>query len=291
VSIAVVRFDRQINVPIGALDSKTHFQGAGWAKSPVDGREWFFQMQATPTGVGDVEDLYVHRYSLAGDALTYRDTMVGVGFGHCQTVNVRISAANNAQLWLGLKSYDAAHATVGERPHKVRYRAGRMERADRYVVPIYVPGNWAAPIDSPDWTITLRRPSGDTEVYEWYSEDELAQATPAKPAKPRSTLRVPKVDTYQSACALGTYEAPEGVYRLNGAATDTPQWLTQFRVDGSPTVQLETTNIVKGSGGGTLEEPEAVLTVRNEQWVGKQTSPYTKDRIVAYLPVAKVSAL
>lgn len=288
-TVSTVRFRRQITVPTAALAARTHFQGAGWAKSPVDGAEWFFQMQAQPTGVGDVEDLHVHRYSLVGDVLTYRDTMVGSGFGHCQTVKVRISAANNAHLWLPLETYNAAHETVGHKPFKVRFQPGRVARSAPDVVPIVVPGAWAAPIDCPDWTIVLRRPAGVSEVYEWYDERDVTAATVAAPAKPKRSLVVPKAAGYQGACATGPHTAPLSVLRLNGAATDTPQWLTEFRADGSPTVQLDTTDIITGSGGGTVEEPEAVLTVRREVWVGKQTSPYTKDRILAYLPLGGAS--
>jgi hypothetical protein len=280
-----VSFTDQINVPLSDLSSVSHFQGGGWARSPVDGAEWFFQLQAQPTDNADVEDLYIHRYSLIGDALEYQDTMVGIGFGHCQTTKVRVSSANNAHLWLGLETYDDDE-TVGNKPFKVRYLAGeKIKRSHDDVVPIYVSGNYATPIDCPDWTIVLRRPSGDSEIYEWYDEDELCGATEDAPAVPTFKLTVPKEDTYQGACATGPSGAPDSIYRINGAAEDTPQWLMHYRASGS-TSQLEMTNIVSGTGGGTLEEPEAVLTIRGRLWVGKQTSPRTDDRILAYLRVS-----
>ena len=132
--------------------------------------------------------------------------------------------------------------------------------------------------------MVVRRPAGDFETYEWYDERALFAATATSPAKYTKRITVPKVDKFQSACATGTYQAPGSVFRLNGMAEDSPQWLTQFPVGGL-TSQLETTNIITGSGGGTVEEPEAVLSVRGELWVGKQTSPYTKSRILAYMPL------
>ncbi len=138
-------------------------------------------------------------------------------------------------------------------------------------------------MDSPDWTIVLRRPYATTEKYEWYSENDLLDSTARKPAKPVQTLTVSKsVAVFQTACAIGKYsDDARSIYRFNGAATDSVQWLSQFRSD-APAAQMDLTNIVTGTGGGTAEEPEAVLTVRNELWVGKQTSPYTSSRIVAY---------
>jgi hypothetical protein len=277
-------FTDQVNVPVSHLDSVSHFQGGGYALSPVDGSEWFFQMQAQPTDDGDIEDLYIHRYSLTDDGLDYQDTMVGIGFGHCQTTKVRISSAGNTHMWLGLETYDDDDDQIGNKPYKVRYRPGNMKRSDDYVVPVYVSGNYATPIDCPDWSIVLRRPSGDNEIYEWYIEDELLNATKDAPAVPTFKLSVPKEDTYQGAAALGPHDAPQCIYRINGYAEDDPQWLMRFNASGS-TERLEMTHIVTGSGGGTVEEPEAVLTIRGNLWVGKQTSPRTDDRIVGYLRV------
>lgn len=283
-NISTARVARQINVPISILASKTNFQGAMWAKDPNTGAESFFQMQAKATSFGDVEDLYVHRYSLKGDVLTYQDTMIGRGLGHCQTGKARISSAGNANLWLGLEMYDAKGAKIGQQVFKIMYRKGEMSRTSKYVTRIWTGGNWASPLDCPDWTVVLRRPAGDSEVYEWYDERELFEATATLSAKPTKRITVPKADKLQSACATGTYAAPGSVFRINGMAEDSPQWLTQFPTNGL-TSQLDVTNIITGSGGGTVEEPEAVLSVRGELWVGKQTSPYTKSRILAYMPL------
>lgn len=280
--------DRQINLPLSSLAKKTHFQGAAWAKDPKTGDDWFFQMQANPVGPGDVEDLLVHRYRLNGDTLTFVDTMYGKGFGHVQTMKVRISAASNPYLYIGLEVYNSSHVQTGNQLFKVKYRKGTIDRKADGITRWYPKAGTAVLgcVDSPDWTIVLRRPYSTSETYEWYSENDLLDSTSSKPAQPRQTMTVSKsAAVFQTACATGKYSDTDvSIFRFNGAATDNPQWLTQFRPK-QPDVQIDLTDIVTGSGGGTVEEPEALLTVRDELWVGKQTSPYTSSRIVAYMPL------
>lgn len=279
-NISTARVVQQINVPIRKLAKQSHFQGAAWAKDPNTGEEFVWQMQAQPVGPGDVEDLYVHRYSLKGGVLTFVDTMVGKGWGHCQTVKVRISAASNPYLLLGWERYDPkTFKQVGQQVFRVRYKPVVTDRNYAYATRVWINSAWVVPLDCPDWTIATRRSAGTSEVYEWWDERELLAATEGKWAKPRAAITIPKVTAYQGACVSGTAAAPDSVFRINGAL-DTPASLWQYKATGDPNSCIDLTNVI--SGNADPEEPECVFHVGEDLWVGKQTSPVSR-RILAYV--------
>lgn len=275
-----------MNLPISTLTSKTYFQGAAWAKDPVTGREYVFQLQARPTGPGDVEDITVHRYELAAGRLTYRDKMVGKGWGHCQTVKVRISAASNPYLLLGWEDYDAAGVQVGSHVVRCRYRAGTTQtREYADAQPVWLADPWTLPIDCPDWTVAVLHNRGETETVEWYDEVELLAATLEQPATPRHSITFPKPGlVMQGMCATGTFDRPADVWRINGMSTD-QQHLYRFPARGEGWQSLDVTNAVNGNTDA--EEPESVLRIGADLWIGKQTTPASR-RILALRKVGTI---
>jgi hypothetical protein len=281
ISTAVV--DRQVNVPISSLEKQTHFQGAAWARDPNTGEDWFFQAQANPVGPGDREDLLIHRFKLVGDKLTFVDTHYGKGYGHAQTFKVRISSASNPYIYIGCEVYNSSNVQTGNAFYKIRFRKGTWALSGDSLATRWYPAPGTAALGvlgSVDWTIVLRRPGSTTETYEWYQENALLAATASAPAKPVRSITVPKdAGVYQSACGVGPYTAPDSIFRFTGASVDKVQPLWQFPVDGTPASALNLVNITNGNTD--LEEPESVLVVRGELWVGKQTTPVDR-RILGY---------
>lgn len=283
---------QQMNLSLSRLASRTHFQGTAWAKSPVTGREYVFQLQAQATSKGDIEDLWVHRYELKSGALVFVDTMVGKGWGHCQTVKVRISAADNPYLLLGWEVYDPAGTQVGQRVYRVRYRGGvTTDRRYADATRVWLPGSYVTPLDCPDWTVAVRRSMGEQEVISWYDEASLLAATATAPATPRHSVTLTKAPDFQGMCVTGTWDRPDDVWRLNGqtvaaGATLVPATLWRFPADGvTPAQTLDVSNIINGNSDP--EEAESVLRIGSELWVGKQTSPSSR-RILALRKVGTI---
>jgi hypothetical protein len=278
---------QQMNLPISKLASKTYFQGAAWAKSPVSGREYVFQLQAKPVGPGDVEDLTIHRYELKSGALYYVDSMVGKGWGHCQTLKVRISASDNPYVLLGWEDYDpTTHVQTGTTVMRCRYRGGTTQtRAYADAQRVWLDTDYALPIDCADWTVAVRRVVGNTEIVEWYDETELLAATQGNYATPKHTVTFPKAGpVLQGMCATGTYDQPDDVWRVNGGSGQ-PATLYRFPASGAPGSTMDVSDIVNGNSDG--EEVESVLRIGSELWVGKQTSVSSR-RILALRKVGTI---
>jgi hypothetical protein len=278
---------QQMNFPLSKLASKAHFQGAAWAKSPVTGREYVFQSQANPVGPNDIENLTVHRYELVQGKLVYLDSMVGKGWGHCQTIKVRISASDNPYILLGWETYDPAGVQIGTAIYRLRYRGGvTTDRRYADATRVWLNSAWTIPLDCPDWTIAVRRSAGLNEVVEWYNEAELLAAQPGAYATPRHSLTIPKADVFQGMCATGTFDRPDDVWRINGAGgSGDPAVLYRFPADGTPPLTLDVENAVNGNSDE--EEPESVLRIGAELWIGKQTSPVSR-RILALRKVGTI---
>ena len=211
--------------------SRANWQGATYAKNPKTGQGWLFQAQVNKTGPGDVEDLWIHRFSVSGNKLTYKDSMLIKRAGHAQTFHVRISIYGNPWVWVGVERY-SKNKTVGTDLYRILYRRGRVTTASKDFQRIYTgPGSVNAissPSDPKNTTVVLRRPESKTEVYEWHSEDTLRKwkSKTARP-KPVFAMRVPREGgTFQSAAAVGNFRNAKTaavIYRVNGATTQTPK--------------------------------------------------------------------
>lgn len=262
-----------------AYKSRALWQGAAYAKNPLTGAEYLFQLQAQQLDEGDVEDTWIHRYSLKGSVPTYLDSMRGRRFGHCQTVHVRISALGNTRLWLGVETYDAKLKKTGTKVWQVLYRKGEIRRSDKHRY-IYTGKGSAAPIPSPAGYVWLRRPS-DPEVYEKHREkDLLAHRSTIDRPKPLLTIKAPRADgTYQGACG-----SADTVYRVNGA-TEQPSILSAFTVDGQVGRLDVTAAASPAAGKVTSEEPEGVFYLRGKLTVGKRFNS-VRRRVVALFTVA-----
>lgn len=245
----------QADIPITtAYPSRALWQGAAWAKNPLTGTEYLFQMQAQETVEGDIEHTWIHRYQWTGSTLTYLDSMRGLKFGHLQSLHVRISALGNPRIWLGVEIYDDRHLLTGTKVWRLLYTPGDVKRSGKHEL-IYTGKGSAVPISSPPGMIVLRRPSADHEVYEWHDETALRKwrSTIDRP-KPLRTVTAARSDgTYQSSCA-----SKDTIYRLNGS-TDDASTLSQFTADGRVGRLDVTAATSPAAANVTSEEPEGVF--------------------------------
>lgn len=277
------------------------FQGCAYAEDPRDGRRYVFQLQAARTGPGDVEDLRVHRFQYHDNMapnpiLTYLDTQTIVGGGHVQSAHVRISAQGNPYAWLGLEEYDRDGKQQGASLYRVRYRPDvwdltsptrvvKTSRKSSTVQRVYTGPGTVMAVGCPDWTIVLRRPGAEADVYEWHQEWNLLARQrdyrgSRRPA-PTYAVRVPKEqadDDYQSALAQGKYNADRRrVYRITGA----DRILVRDSLDGKT---LDLTEQAEQLLGVDHVEPEGAFTLDGHLHVAVQTDSVARRRIT-YLPL------
>lgn len=276
------------------------WQGAAWARHPVTRVEYVHVMQAQPSAKAgdDVEDTYVHRYRVTSTGLRYEGSMRCDGFGHCQTIHVRISIKGSHWVWVGAETYKAGDST-GSELVRALWRRGRINRASKNVQRIPTGSGPVGAVGSEDWTIVLRRPGSTVETYEWHSETSLRRHT-SRAVRPRPTASLTVArgpGTFQSACATGTYKdaAKVGrVYRINGN-TDQASVVHEFRV-GAGIIRaadkarqaLGRLDVTKTAPPGvriTSEEGEAIFVRAGRLVVGKRFNSVAR-RVVAFFTVS-----
>lgn len=272
-------------LPLDQLQYKTLFQGAAVARDPSSGKWFLFQLQARPTGPGDVEDSYASRYllDLKAAKLTYIDTMIVKRAGHIQSFRVRISMLGNPWLWMGTEVYDEKNnsALSGYLPMRIMYRKGTVELdgTSSNVERLNTGPGSAQIIGSEDpKTVWVRRPT-TPEVYQEYAEDQLRAWNDcvAGPTQPLRTITMTRgATTYQSACATLDGE----ILRVNGGNTETKN---------DPSIMFSsllsnTIDISKVAPPGLKvveEEVESVFTIEGQAYIGKRyNSP--ANRVVSF---------